>query len=60
MIIITNGDCAVSAIKSSGIEAAFLQWRDVLHDGPVPGGNTLSEMSEIRAKFLLEAGWGTF
>jgi hypothetical protein len=30
----------------------ILPWRDVLHDGPVPGGLSLSQLSRVRARYL--------
>jgi len=35
----------------------ILPWRDVLHDGPVPGGLTLAQLGPIRARFLSQVGW---
>ena len=55
---ITNGDCAVNIMKEAGISGTFLPWRDVLHDGPVPEGLTLEELSEVRAQFIIGQGWG--
>lgn len=55
---ITNGDCAVKIMKEAGLPGAFLPWRDVLHDGPVPEGLSLDELSEIRAQFIIDQGWG--
>ena len=46
---IVNGDCAIEALKDSGIEGDFHSWLDVLHDGPVPEGLSLEELSEVRA-----------
>ena len=43
------------------IRAGFhpvLPWQDVLHEGPVRGGLTLEQLSEERARFIAEAGWG--
>ncbi len=57
ILIITNGDSAVGALKDAGIVADFLPWRDVLHDGPVPANLMLAELSLIRAKFISELGW---
>ena len=34
-------------------------WRDVLHEGPVPAGLSLTDLSEVRAKFLAAQGLGT-
>lgn len=55
---ITNGDSAVSVLQAANIEGKYLPWRDVLHDGPVPGGLSLEKLSEVRAKFIAETGWG--
>ncbi|MBA2687692.1 MAG: DUF1835 domain-containing protein [Gemmatimonadaceae bacterium] len=49
---ITNGDHAAKAIKVAGLAHDVLPWRDVLHDGPVPGALKLNELSRVRADFL--------
>lgn len=56
---ITNGDSAVEIMKAANIPGVFLPWRDVLHDGPVPAGLTLEKLSEVRANFIIESGWGS-
>jgi len=56
---ITNGDCAVDVMKKANIPGIFLPWRDILHDGPVPKGLSLEELSQVRAKFIISRGWGT-
>ena len=56
---ITNGDSAVKIMKAANIPGVFLPWRDVLHDGPVPAGLTLEKLSEVRANFIIESGWGS-
>lgn len=55
---ITNGDSAVEVMKKAGIPGGFLPWRDVLHEGPVPGNLTIDELSIVRAKFISDSGWG--
>lgn len=35
----------------------ILPWRDVLHDGPVPGGLSLAQLGPVRARFLSQIGW---
>lgn len=57
-LIITNGDAAGELLRKSFTETEVLPWRDVLHDGPVPLTDTLEELSEERADFLAERGWG--
>jgi hypothetical protein len=59
MLHITNGDCAVEALARAGIARHdMLPWRDVLHEGPVPDGLTLNELSAVRARFLSACGCG--
>ena len=55
---ITNGDSAVSLMRAGGVPGDFLPWRDVLHDGPVPGDLDLERLSALRARFIAERGWG--
>jgi hypothetical protein len=51
-LIITNGDAATTQMREAGIEAELLPWRDILHDGPVPGGLGLAELSRIRSQYI--------
>lgn len=55
---ITNGDSAVHIMKRAGISGTILPWRDVLHDGPVPAGLSLKQLSKVRARFIASQGWG--
>ena len=55
---ITNGDSAAGTMREAGIGSEILPWRDVLHDGPVPGGLELSELSRVRASYLASIGLG--
>ncbi len=57
MLHVTNGDAAAEAIRSTGVGGDLLIWRDVLHEGPVPGTASDSELREIRASFIARAGW---
>ena len=54
---ITNGDVTVSMMQQAGIEGDILPWRDVLHEGPVPAGLSLIELSDQRAQFIAQQGW---
>ena len=58
MLHLTNGDNTVAMIHESGIDGESFAWRDVLHDGPVPYGLDVSQLAEVRAKFIAELGWG--
>lgn len=51
---ITNGDVAATVIEKAAIGGEVLPWRDVLHEGPVPAGLSLEQMSEIRAQFIAD------
>lgn len=49
---ITNGDCAVSALKEAGVFGDFLPWRDVLHIGPLLPGKIMGRFEQSRVLFL--------
>lgn len=55
---ITNGDCAAEIMKKADIPGSFLLWRDVLHEGPVPGNISFPELSAVRKDFIASRGWG--
>ena len=57
-LIITNGDAADELLRRTLPGVEILPWRDVLHEGPVPLTATLPELTEIRAAYLAERGWG--
>ena len=56
---VTNGDAPVDEIaRAAGLRAdEVLPWRDVLHDGPVPGGLGVAELARVRAAHLARRGW---
>ena len=54
---ITNGDIAAKLVQEAGIEGDIVPWRDVLHEGPVPFGMELEELSKVRADFIASRGW---
>lgn len=58
MLVVTNGSSAVAALTDAGIPGDKLSWDDVLHDGPVPEGLELTELSATRARFIADCGWG--
>ncbi len=55
---ITNGDSTVEIMRQAAIPGEILPWRDVLHDGPVPAGLSLEELSAVRVQFIIDQGWG--
>jgi hypothetical protein len=60
MLHITNGDSVVGTFRQVRFPGAYLPWRDVLHDGPVPQTDTLSELSAVRAQALADFGCGNY
>lgn len=56
---ITNGDATRKVMEKAGLGGEVLPWRDVLHEGPVPAGLSLAQMSEVRAQFIADCGWQT-
>lgn len=56
MLHITNGESVTNTFRQVRFPGIYLAWNDVLHDGPVPQTETLSELSDIRARAL--AGFG--
>lgn len=49
---ITNGDSAGKLIQAVVGDEPVLPWRDMLHEGPVPAGLSLDELSAARARFI--------
>lgn len=54
---VTNGDVAAELLRELDPGSEVLPWRDVLHEGPVPAGLALEELSEVRALFIGSIGW---
>ncbi|HVF40653.1 MAG TPA: DUF1835 domain-containing protein, partial [Gemmatimonadaceae bacterium] len=55
---ITNGDCAGDGMRAAEIPGDILPWRDILHEGPVPAGLPLEELSRVRARYIASRGMG--
>jgi len=60
MLHITNGDSTAGTIALSGIPGRVVPWRDVLHEGPIPAGLGPDELRDVRARFIADAGWGSY
>ena len=60
MLHVTNGDGAGDKLRRAGLAGEIVAWKDVLHEGPVPGDASLEEMREIRAGFIAGQGWGSY
>jgi hypothetical protein len=53
---VTNGDAALPSLRAAGVAGDLLPWREVLHEGPVPGGLAPPELRGVRARFLARSG----
>ncbi len=58
MLHITNGDSAAELIQEAVFSGTIMAWRDVLHEGAVPSGFSLQQLSRIRAEWMASQGWG--
>jgi len=56
MLHITSGESV--RIPETGLPGDVLYWMDVLHEGPVPPALALEELSQVRARFIADSGWG--
>jgi len=54
-ILTTNGDHAANALAAYFPDADILIWRDVLVEGPVPGGISDEALADIRARHIEDA-----
>ena len=54
LLHIAGGDCTIEALRDSEIEGDFLSQMNLPHDGPVPEGMRLEELTNIGAKFIAE------
>lgn len=55
---ITNGDSVSGTLEAVFPEDEIVPWRDILHEGPVPGGLSLRELSKVRAAFIASSAGG--
>lgn len=56
---IANGEATAERVRKAGVPGDLLPWRDLLHEGPVPTGLSLPELSKTRADYLAATGAGT-
>jgi len=47
-------------IESSELEGDILVWQDALYEGPLLDGESLPELSAIRADYFARLGWGEY
>jgi hypothetical protein len=55
---VTNGDSTVEGLQAAGLTEPILPWRDILHEGPVPGGLADADLRRVRAEFIAGEQWG--
>ncbi|MFL5541910.1 MAG: hypothetical protein ACJ8J0_23180, partial [Longimicrobiaceae bacterium] len=54
-----NGDSAAHRIRASGVAGMVVPLREVLHEGPVPGGISAEALNRVRAEYISSMGWAT-
>lgn len=54
MLHIVDGSCAEEVLIKNGLEGSFLEWGDVLHDGPFCNEMVPEEAASFRGAFLEE------
>jgi hypothetical protein len=52
MLHVTNGESV--SISRTGLGGPVVCWNDILHDGPVPAGLPLQELSRVRERFIAD------
>lgn len=57
---IVNGDAVASLLGQTNLTGEMIAWRDILHEGPVPGGMRREELRRLRSNFLATQGWATY
>lgn len=57
---IVNGDATAALLRQTNVPGRLTAWRDILHEGPVPGEIRRGELRKIRANFLASQGWATY
>jgi len=58
MVHITNGDAVAEKLRRWAGEPRLIVWHDVLHEGPVPPGLPLEDLTAIREEWLQADGYG--
>ncbi len=59
MIHFTNGDCAASPLRASGVPGRVVVVADVLHEGPCRSDLDRDGFRELRASYLAASGYTT-
>ena len=59
MVHITTGDAVAEKLRRWAGEPRLIVWHDILHEGPVPGGLPLEELTAIRGAWLQANGYGS-
>ncbi len=54
---LTNGKAACDQLRAAELGGGCLSWDDPLHQGPVPAGLSLRELSKLRARYVADLGW---
>ncbi|MBI2686160.1 MAG: DUF1835 domain-containing protein [Acidobacteria bacterium] len=58
MVHITNGDAVADELRRWAGEPRLIVWHDILHEGPVPAGLSLEQLTAVRGEWLAANGYG--
>lgn len=59
MVHVTNGDAVAEKLRRWAGEPRLIVWHDILHEGLVPAGLSLEQLTEVRAVWLAANGYGS-
>jgi hypothetical protein len=57
---VTNGDALSAKLAAAQIPGSVSTWSDILHEGPVPEGQSHDQLSALRARYVADAGYGAY
>jgi hypothetical protein len=55
---VINGSALLEPLRAAGIPGTFVEYSDVLHEGPVMNDDDMAVFLYVRAEFIAECGWG--
>lgn len=57
---VTNGDAVSAVITAAGIPGTISVWGDILHQGPVPEGQSHDQLCAVRARYVADKGYAAY
>lgn len=57
---VTNGDALSAKLAAAQLPGSTSTWSDILHEGPVPEGQSHDHLSSLRARYVADAGYAAY